>query len=250
MLYKGNSKVTWSTFQTLEKTLQETHNYKYTYDKAIFINARTPMIITCPVHGDFEQRSRDHKRGQGCRKCFEQENAENRTKDINVLVDELNSISRFTYPDLSNAVAIKAHDRVLTKCVECGTEKRHKVCNILTGHSGCLVCNHSRNLWTAERYEGKKTILYYVRIGSLYKIGLTRKSVAARYYKELAEGYDIEVVFTMTYNNGSEAFKEEQRILKQYSKFKYKGEKMLINGGDSELFTINIFNNGGVPSTL
>ena len=47
-----------------------------------------------------------------------------------------------------------------------------------------------------------------------------------------------------------ETFREERRILKEYSKFKYKGDKMLINGGDSELFTTDVFQHGGVPSTL
>ena len=250
MVYGGSSKATLKTFQTLEADLQKIHSSKYSYDKAIFVNARTPMVITCSVHGDFLQRPRDHRRGQGCRKCFEDSNAVNRTKSIEVLKAELSTISRFTYPELVFDKDIKAHEKILTKCVECGTEKYHKVCNILTGHSGCSTCNFNKNLWSVERYEGKETILYYIKINGLYKIGLTRKSVTSRYYKELEAGYDIEVVFTITYKNGAEAFKEEQKILKEYSQFRYKGEKMLISGGDSELFTINIFNNGGVPSTL
>lgn len=250
MRYGGASKTTLSTFQTLEAELISIHSGKYTYDKAVFVNARTPMLITCPIHGDFLQRSRDHKRGQGCKKCFVDENTAKRTKDISVLKTELSLIDRFTYPELVYDKDVKAHDKVLTRCVKCGTEKYHKVCNILTGHAGCSTCNYSKNLWSAERYENKETILYYVRINGLYKIGLTMKSVASRYYKELEAGYDIEVIFTVKYGNGAEAFREEQRILKEYSHFKYKGEKMLINGGDSELFTINIFSNGGVPSTL
>ena len=75
------------------------------------------------------------------------------------------------------------------------------------------------------------------------------KSVASRYYKELKAGYDIEVIFTIKYSNGAEAFKEEQRILEENTKFRYKGDKMLIDGGDSELFITNIFSNeGGVSS--
>ena len=46
-----------------------------------------------------------------------------------------------------------------------------------------------------------------------------------------------------------ETFKEEQRILEENTKFRYKGDKMLIDGGDSELFITNIFSNeGGVSS--
>lgn len=32
--------------------------------------------------------------------------------------------------------------------------------------------------------------------------------------------------------------------------YKYKGEKMLLSGGDSELFTCDVLNLGGVPSML
>lgn len=250
MVYNGNSKATWKTFQTLEQELITVHGGEYTYNNSVFINARTPMSITCPKHGEFMQRSRDHKRGKGCRKCFEERNAINRTKDIKTLTSELLKITKFTYPTLSDSQIVKSHDRLLVKCVVCGQEYTHKVCNILTGHAGCNTCRYSSSTWTEKRYEGKETILYFVRINSLYKIGLTRKSVAARFYKELQSGYDIEVIFTMTYSNGAEAFREEQRILKEYSEYRYKEEKMLISGGDSELFTISIFNNGGVPSTL
>ena len=54
---------------------------------------------------------------------------------------------------------------------------------------------------------------------------------------------------TTKYSNGAEAFKEEQRIIEENIKFRYKGDKMLIDGGDSELFITNIFSNdGGVLS--
>ena len=250
MVYGGNSKTTWETFQDLEEKLRAVHTNKYSYNNSVFVNARTPMLITCPVHGDFLQRPRDHKRGQGCRKCFEAESAVTRTKDIDTLIEELMLITRFNYPTLTNTSLIKSHDRVLTECVECGTKKSHKVCNILTGHSGCKECNYSINLWSEKRYDNKETVLYFIRINNLFKVGLTRKSVASRYYKELRAGYDIEVIFTIRYEDGAEAFREERRILKEYSKFKYKGDKMLINGGDSELFTTDVFQHGGVPSTL
>jgi hypothetical protein len=30
------------------------HNNKYLYDKVNYINTQTKVIITCPIHGDFE----------------------------------------------------------------------------------------------------------------------------------------------------------------------------------------------------
>ena len=46
-----------------------THNNQYIYDKTIFKNIRTKVIITCPIHGDFEQTPKNHMNGQGCPEC-------------------------------------------------------------------------------------------------------------------------------------------------------------------------------------
>lgn len=43
--------------QTLEEFIKKSniaHNFKYNYDKSIYINKQTKVIVTCPEHGDFE----------------------------------------------------------------------------------------------------------------------------------------------------------------------------------------------------
>jgi len=45
------------------------HNNKYTYRKVYYVNAKTNVIITCPSHGDFEQKPCYHLIGHGCYKC-------------------------------------------------------------------------------------------------------------------------------------------------------------------------------------
>ena len=47
------------------------HGNKYKYDKVNYINNRTKVIITCPIHGDFEQTPNQHLDGQGCPKCIQ-----------------------------------------------------------------------------------------------------------------------------------------------------------------------------------
>ena len=46
------------------------HSDKYSYEKVQYLNTHTKVIITCPAHGDFEQRPNDHLRGKGCSKCL------------------------------------------------------------------------------------------------------------------------------------------------------------------------------------
>ena len=45
------------------------HNKKYSYDKVEYKKATTKVIITCPIHGDFEQLPAAHIQGQGCPQC-------------------------------------------------------------------------------------------------------------------------------------------------------------------------------------
>jgi hypothetical protein len=46
------------------------HNNKYSYDKVPnSFKIRDKVIITCPIHGDFEQIAYSHKTGTGCQYC-------------------------------------------------------------------------------------------------------------------------------------------------------------------------------------
>ncbi len=63
---------------TIRKTTKEfilesniVHDDKYNYDKSIYVNNITKIIITCPIHGDFTQRPSAHLSGAGCNNCKE-----------------------------------------------------------------------------------------------------------------------------------------------------------------------------------
>lgn len=45
------------------------HNGIYSYDNSLYVNARTKVLITCGMHGDFEQQPNNHMQGQGCPRC-------------------------------------------------------------------------------------------------------------------------------------------------------------------------------------
>lgn len=53
---------------------QKENNNRYTYEKTVYINNHTKVIVTCPKHGDFMVTPMNHiKKGQprGCRLCTE-----------------------------------------------------------------------------------------------------------------------------------------------------------------------------------
>lgn len=59
----------YTTEEWVEKA-KSVHGDRYTYDKTVYVSAKTPVIITCPRHGDFEMMPGKHLAGQRCPKCF------------------------------------------------------------------------------------------------------------------------------------------------------------------------------------
>ena len=136
---------------------------------------------------------------------------------------------------------------VKTKCLcECGNEWLAEPRNILSGkRCGCRKLLHEEEL-----YKDKPTVLYYIKIGELYKIGIAMmqkskdeiSAVEARYNKDVKLGLEYTILDYKLYKNGYTAYKKEQQILMDNINNRYIGEKILI-GGNTELFDINILSN-------
>lgn len=59
-----------STEEFIEQAVR-IHKDKYNYSKSVYINSFTPVVVACPIHGDFEQLPNNHLKGCGCPKCNE-----------------------------------------------------------------------------------------------------------------------------------------------------------------------------------
>jgi hypothetical protein len=75
------------TYQNKIKTAffdicNKVHNNFYSYDKSVYENARSKLIITCPIHGDFIETAYEHKQGHGCPSC----NMSRLENDIEILL--------------------------------------------------------------------------------------------------------------------------------------------------------------------
>lgn len=60
--------------KTTEQFIKEAnlvHDFKFSYEKTKYSKSQDKVIITCPVHGDFEQRPLSHLQGNGCVRCSE-----------------------------------------------------------------------------------------------------------------------------------------------------------------------------------
>lgn len=46
------------------------HDDKWNYSKVVYVNGNTPIIIICPIHGDFQQKPKYHLHSKyPCPKC-------------------------------------------------------------------------------------------------------------------------------------------------------------------------------------
>lgn len=122
----------------------------------------------------------------------------------------------------------------------CGEEFYQYPSKIKQGvHCGC-----KKNIPYSKRFNGRKTILYYIKVNDLYKIGITKfkegitpeDKIFDRYRKDIKKnGIEIEIIGYHIYEDGRYAFLQEQHYLKKFKDKQYNGDKILI-AGNTELF--------------
>jgi hypothetical protein len=123
------------TTESFKEKANYIHDNKYNYDKAVYINSTTPVIITCPIHGDFEQRPNNHLHGRGCKKCRPKNVVSKMTTDL--FIEKANKVHSNKY-DYTNSIYTTQKDKVKIVCPIHGEFLQHPG-NHLRG-SGCPEC--------------------------------------------------------------------------------------------------------------
>ncbi len=83
----------------------------------------------------------------------------------------------------------------------------------------------------------KPAILYHFKIYGVYKIGITTVTLKDRY--TTSEYKALELLWTKDFDTAKNAMIEEQKLLKEYHEYKYKGIDIL-KSGNSELLTCEV----------
>lgn len=60
---------------------KQVHPDKFTYEKTVYVNAKTKVILTCIKHGTMTQNTGNHLFGSGCPKCASEATADNQRTD-------------------------------------------------------------------------------------------------------------------------------------------------------------------------
>lgn len=110
------------------------HKNKYDYSQVNYIDQHTKVIITCPIHGDFEQTPNAHLRGESCPKCSH--------KSVLYTTQEWIEKARSIYEDkydYSKVVYTGAKNYITIICPKHG-EFKITPNNFTTNKHGCPKC--------------------------------------------------------------------------------------------------------------
>ena len=77
----------------------EVHKGRYGYSKVVYTKASNKVCIVCPVHGDFWQIPKSHRRGHGCPKCKAENTGNIKRKSKDKFIRDANKIhlDRYNY---------------------------------------------------------------------------------------------------------------------------------------------------------
>lgn len=154
------------------KRAREIHGDRYSYDKVDYITDKKPVIITCPKHGDFEQRPTTHKTGSGCPKCavekitHSQDDFIRRAKEIHKdkFGKPLYNYDKVNYVNSNTDVTIYCpkHDR----------EFYLKPSEHVNDKTGCKLCYYERLMLSQDEFIEKAKKIhnnYYSYPNVVYK---------------------------------------------------------------------------------
>jgi len=90
------------TTQEFIANAKQIYGDRYSYDKTEYISAHKAVIVTCPIHGDFETRPSNFTSGRGCAKCGRVETAAKLLKDKDHFLEKAKSAhgDRYDYSKL------------------------------------------------------------------------------------------------------------------------------------------------------
>ncbi|MCK9416597.1 hypothetical protein M0Q97_08080 [Candidatus Dojkabacteria bacterium] len=106
------------------------HKRKYDYSKTNYMFAKEKVTITCPIHGDFEQRACNHLNGSGCPKC-------SNLKTLSEFIEKANKVHKGKY-DYSKTLYNHSEEKVIIICPIHG-EFLQQANSHLNGY-GCPEC--------------------------------------------------------------------------------------------------------------
>lgn len=97
------------------KKARAEHGEKYSYEKVSYVDAKTKVIIICPIHGEFEQTPDGHVQGRGCKTCGIEKRADSKRLGQEEFIKRASAVHEGKY-DYSNVVYVRNNKKVIIIC--------------------------------------------------------------------------------------------------------------------------------------
>jgi len=174
-------------------------------------------------------------KGSGCQSCSSKRGQGQQFENAEVNARDREALCYVSYPPDQNQVYVSQYKKRNHTCQACGHHGQLSAKSFWSG-TGCPSCADS------GFDKSLPAILYYLRIersgeSPLYKVGITNRTVQDRFNNK-----DLCLVFVVkewSFELGSDAYREEQRLIKANKQHKYTGDRVL-ESGNNELFTRDI----------
>ena len=141
---------TRSNLQEFIKKSQKIHGNIYKYDFFIYKNCKTKSLITCYIHGNFEQNANNHMQGQGCPLCKNERIAKSNSKyNLQTFIKKAKQIHKNKY-DYSKVIYQEVKKKIEIICKIHNKSFYQTVEGHLIGY-GCRLCG-------IDKYKNKKKI--------------------------------------------------------------------------------------------
>lgn len=201
----GNARLTKDTCISRFKGV---HGDTYDYSKVEYQSSESKVIITCKLHGDFEQTPVAHfKLKQGCAKCYRERQGAWKKSTSEEFTKKAVAAHGDRY-DYSEVEYVQSHLPVTIKCNGCGEAFSQSPNAHLSG-KGCRTCNLSGFTFSRSAY------LYVLGCGNVTKVGITNKTPQSRATDvSRSSGQDFKVVATFHMAKGRDALALESTMLK------------------------------------
>lgn len=195
------------------------HKEKYTYDKAIYINSSTKILVTCPEHGDFWTIPTNHIHDRyGCPECKKEYLRDLYSKTQEEFEKEVIEKFGSNKYDLSQSKYVNIQTPVKIRCIEHNTWFYQRPSDLLSGnYRGCPECQ--------KKYRGEIAVYDYLKN---HGINFTQQyRIDSDLIEECPNKVYIKVDFAIEYDNrkiwieynGEQHYEYKPYFQKSYSNF-------------------------------
>jgi len=228
---------------------KEKFGNSYDLSKAVYISPTTKLEVVCTKHDKSHwvtpvrfvtaayKYIKGHSSGGGCVECAKEMQLTKNQKGIEYYLQFLEL--RFPgFHVLRHGDGVNVQERITLRCEYHGefTTTLHRIAGKHTIHL-CGKCNSDLNAWKTRMartdIKGKVYFVYLPDIG-MFKCGVTYREVHAR-MRELRLTYEI--LWVLDFDTLSDAYHFEYRFFRHHKDLRYKGDRLIEQGGYTELMT-------------